>query len=103
MVVDIRRCAELLDFPGFQHRNPVCHRHRLNLVVRNIEGCRAELTLPPPDFDAHFGAQLRIQIGNGLIHEEYLRPTHHGSTESDALRLTTAQLTRHPHEEMFNV
>ena len=71
--------------------------------MRHIEGGCAEFTLPPTNFRSHLGPKFRIKIGDGFVHKEDLGTPHHSASESNPLRLTTAQLVRCPHEQMFDM
>jgi hypothetical protein len=51
-------------------RDAVTHGKRLFLIVGNIDERNVELLLIATDFDLHFGAELAVEIGKGLIEEE---------------------------------
>ena len=44
------------------------------------------------ELDAHLRAQLRVEVGEGLVHEEDLGLLHHGPRQGDALALATGEL-----------
>ena len=98
VVIDVSGCAELLDFACLKDSNPIRHRHGFNLIVRHIERGCAEVALPPTDFGAHFGAEFRIKVGDGFVHEEHLWTADHRPAETNPLRFTAAQLIRCTHE-----
>ena len=53
-----------------------------------------ELALQPGDFRAHLHAQLGVEIGERLIHEEAGGLAHDGTTHGHSLTLATGELTR---------
>ena len=58
--------------PSFMHRDAVTHRHRLDLVVRDVDRGRPELVLEPGDLGPHLHAELRVEVRERLVHEEDL-------------------------------
>ena len=50
------------------------HRHRLHLVVGDVEEGGAEVLVQRRDLDPHLGAELRVQVGERLIHQKGVRP-----------------------------
>ena len=46
------------------------------------------------DLDTHLYTQLSIQVGQRLIHQEYLRVTNDSTSHSNTLSLTTGQSLR---------
>ena len=79
---------------GTQHRNPMTQRHRLDLIVRHIHRRGLKALVEPAQLGAHLHTQLRIQVGQRLIHQERLRLTHDGTTHRHTLTLTTRQRLR---------
>src|ERR1700758_2122109 len=49
--------------PAVPHPDAVAERHRLGLVVRDVDGGGAQSPLQPGDFTAHLHPQLGIQVG----------------------------------------
>ncbi len=72
----------------------VSHAHRLALVVGDIDHGDAELLLQRPDFAAHLGAQLGVEIGQRLVHQTDRRLGDDGAAERDALLLAAGKLRR---------
>ena len=70
------------------------HRHRLDLVVGDVDGRGAELALEPGDLGAHLHAQLGVEVGQRLVHQERRRLAHDGPAHGDALALAARQLRR---------
>ena len=87
LVVQRTRCSHLLQKPILEHRDAITHRHGLYLVVRDIDGCRSEATLQRGDLGACLHAQLRVQIGQRLIHQEDLGFTNDGPSHGHSLTL----------------
>src|SRR5690349_22296547 len=56
-----RSRADLLDPPGVEHHDPGRHRHRLDLVVRDVDDRRLELAVQPGDLDPHLDAERRVE------------------------------------------
>ena len=75
-------------------RDAVAHRHRLDLVVGDVDGGRADLLLQPLDLAARLHAQLGVEVGERLVHQEHLRVAHERAAERDALLLAAGELAR---------
>src|SRR5690606_32705009 len=81
VVVQLLRGAHLLHPTGPHHHYPVAERHRLGLVMGDVDSGGAELLLQPRHLGTHLYPQLGIQVGQRLVHEECLgiadnRPPH---------------------------
>ena len=74
------------------------HRHRLDLVVRHVDGRDAELALELRDVGAHLHAQLRVEVRERLVHQEHLRLPHDRAAHRDPLALAARQLLGAPVE-----
>ena len=59
--IDLARRADLNQPARFEHADVRSHRHRLGLVMRDIEDRRAELALNALQLDTKLGAELRIE------------------------------------------
>ena len=59
-----------------QHRHPIAHRHRLDLIVGDIHGGHAEPALQRRDLGARRHPQLGVEVGQRLVHAEHLRLAH---------------------------
>ena len=81
------RGVDLLDDALLQHADAVTHRHRLGLVVRDVDRGGVQLPLQLQDLGASGHAQLRVQVGQGLVHEEDLRLAHDRAAHGHALAL----------------
>ena len=72
----------------------LAHRHRLDLVMRDMHDGLAQHAVKLDQFRAHRGAQLGIQIGERLVEQERRGIADQGAAQRDPLLLTAAQLPR---------
>ena len=72
----------------------VGHGHRLDLVVRDVDGGRAEPLVQLLDLGAHGDAQLGVEVRQRLVEEEHLRIAHDRAAHRDALALAAGELAR---------
>ena len=100
MLVQLLGRPELLQLALVHDRDAVAHRHRLDLVMRDVDGGGAEALLQPEDLGARLDAQRRVEVGERLVHEERLRLTHDRAPERDPLALTAGELPRLPLQEV---
>lgn len=92
--VDLARRADLLEPSAAHHGDPVAEGHRLGLIMRHIDGGDAQLPGELRDFGPQMVAQLRVEVGERLVHQEHRGPARDGPAHGDALALTTGELTR---------
>ncbi|CRH63869.1 Uncharacterised protein [Chlamydia trachomatis] len=92
MQVDLGGRGHLLDAARIHDDDPIGHRHRLGLVVRDVHGGDAQALLHPADLDAHLDAQFRVEIRQRFIEEQHLGAHDHRAGEGDALLLAARQL-----------
>jgi hypothetical protein len=81
----------------------VPHRHRLDLVVRNVDRRRAQPRLQRRDVGARLHPELRVQVGQRLVHEEHRRRPDDRPAHRHPLPLTTGQCLRLAVEEPLEV
>ena len=91
-VVELERRARLLDDAGVHDDDLVGHRHRLDLVVGDVDGRHLEALVQRLDLRAHLHAQLGVEIGERLVEQEHLRIAHDGAAHGDALPLAAREL-----------
>ena len=91
--VDLARRCHLQQLAVQHHRHPVGERHRLGLIMRDIDEGDAEALVQFLDLGAHLHAQVGVEIRQRLVHQEYGGMAHHRATDSDALTLTSRQLS----------
>ena len=94
MVVEPLRRVDLLDDAEAEHGDALAERHRLRLVVRDVERRHAEPPVELHQLGAHLDAQLRVEVRERLVHEERLRMPHDRAPHRDALALAARELAR---------
>ena len=72
----------------------VCECHRLQLVVRHVKCSDTKPTLELLELGAGVRADLRVKIGQRLVHQEECRFAHDGASERNALLLSAGKLMR---------
>ena len=87
VVVQLLRRRDLLQLALAHDGDPVTHRHRLDLVVRDVDRRHAERALEPADLRAHLDAELRVEVRERLVHQEGLRLADDRAAHRDALPL----------------
>ena len=92
--VDAVRVADLLEDALAHDRDAVAHRHRLDLVVGDVDRRRPDLPLQSLDLAARLRPQLRVEVRERLVHQENLRLAHDRPPERDALALSSRELAR---------
>ena len=100
-VVQLQWCVALLQEAVLQYRYPVTHRHGLNLVVGHVDGSDAEAGLQGCYLGAGGDAELGVEVGQRLVHQENLRRTYDGTTHGDALSLAARERLRLAVEEVL--
>ena len=78
--------------PSVDDRDAVPHRHRLDLVVRDVHDGRLEPFLQLDELGAGLHAQLGVEVRERLVHQERLRPADDRARERDALALPAREL-----------
>ena len=63
VTVKLERTGELLDLAVFQHRDPVAHGHRFDLIVRDVHHRRGEALMQSRELQAHLDAHLGVEVG----------------------------------------
>ena len=86
--------ADLLEDAVVHDRDPRAHRHRLDLVVGDVDDGRLEALVEAGDLGARLDAELGVEVGERLVHQEHGRLAHDRATERDALALAAGQLLR---------
>ncbi len=101
MVVELLRRRHLLQLALAHHGDAVAHGHGLDLVVRHVDGGHAQLVLKAADLGAHLHAQLGVEVGERLVHEEGLGLAHDGAPHGDPLALAAGEGARLALEEVL--
>ena len=86
-VVHILRRALLFDPAEVEQQDLVRHRHRLGLVVRHRPARRAQAHDQLAQPGARFLAQLRVEVGQRLVHQHHRRVVDQRARDRDALLL----------------
>ena len=94
MVVQLQRVAGLLDVAIAHDHDLVTHRHRLDLVVRDVDRRGLQPLVQLFQLGAHRHAQLGIEVGQRLVVEKHLRVAHDRAAHRHALALAARQLAR---------
>ena len=94
VVVEFLRRADLLDAAVVHHHDAVGQRHRLDLVVGDVDRGGADRLVHLLDLGAHLHAQLGVEVGQRLVEQEDLRVAHDGAAHRDALALAAGQRLR---------
>src|SRR5712691_4463892 len=79
--------ADLLEDALAHHGEAVSHRHRLDLIVRHVDGRRFKPPLQAKDLCARLHAQLGVEVRERLVHQERRGLAHDRPSEGDALAL----------------
>ena len=103
MQVDLGGRADLLQDALVHHRDPVGERHRLDLVVGDVDGGGAVLEVQALQLGAHVLAQLGVERADRLVHQHRLRAAHQRAADRDALHVAAGQLRRALAEEMLDL
>ena len=99
-VVDFFGWGELLDDAEVHDGDAVGEGHGLDLVVGDVDGGGGEFVLEVFELGAGGDAQLGVQVGEGLVHQEDLGLAHDGAGEGDALALAAGELAGFAVEEL---
>ncbi|MPM41469.1 hypothetical protein SDC9_88124 [bioreactor metagenome] len=90
-VVEGDRAVDLLQDPVGEHRDPVTERHRLDLVVGDVDGRHPQAGLQRGDLRTGRHPQLGVQVRQRLVHQEHLGLADDRPAHRDPLPLTTGQ------------
>ena len=102
-VVQFRRRGELLEHTVLQDSDTIPHRHRLDLVVGDIDGRGAQTPLQGRDLGTGLNAEFGVEVRQRFVHAEDLRFANDGPPHGDTLPLATRQLRRLAVEEVGQV
>ena len=91
-VVDHLRLVELLDRALVHDGDARGERHRLDLVVGDVDRGLADPLVQLLDLGAHLDAELGVEIGERLVEQEELGIAHERAAHRDALALAAGEL-----------
>jgi hypothetical protein len=75
--------------------------HGLDLVVGHVDRGRAQAPVQLGDLRAHLNAELRVEVGQGLVEQEDRGLAHDRAPHGDPLALAAGQLLRLAIEELL--
>jgi hypothetical protein len=84
--------AELFHAARVHHDHALRQRHGFHLVVGDEQRGDAQFPVQLLDLQPGLGAQLGVQVGQGLVEQEHLRLANDGAAHGHALALATGQL-----------
>ena len=91
MVEDLLRGADLLDEAVPHDDDPVAQGHGLRLVMGDVHEGRVDLLAELDDLRAHLVAELGVQVGQGLVHQQHLGLPDDGPADGHALALAAGE------------
>ncbi len=98
--VDVLWRADLLQDAVVHHCDPVAHGHRLDLIVRDVHRRDPELGVQLDQLEARLDAELRVEVGERLVHQERLGLAHDRAGQRDSLALPSRELPRKALEQV---
>ena len=98
-VVELDRAADLLDRAVAHHDDAVRHRHRLDLIVGDVDRRRPQPLVQFLDLGAHLHAELGVEVGERLVEEEDARVANDRAAHGHPLPLAAGELAREAAEE----
>src|SRR5262245_7460343 len=90
--VNIFRSADLVELAPMENPNAVAHRHRLVLIVSDVDRCHSARLMQKSSRCARFLAQFSVEVRQRFVQEQQLGTDHQGAREGDALLLASGKL-----------
>ena len=97
--VEPLRRVDLDDLPGPHDGDTLAERHRLDLVVGDVDGGDAEPLVQLRERGAHADAELSVEVRERLVEQERLGLANDRPAHRDALSLPARELRRAPVEQ----
>src|SRR5262249_6991944 len=94
LAIERARRRHLFDAPLVHHRHPIGERHRLRLIVGDIDEGRAAFAMAAGQFLLHGFAQMDIEVGERLVEQHHGGLHGEAAGERDALALAAGQFVR---------
>ena len=91
-LVELSRPRHLLDEPLIHHRDPVGHRERFLLVVRDVHEGRLRLLLDVLELELHLLAQLQVERAERLVEQKRCRAVDERARQRNSLLLAAREL-----------
>ncbi len=101
-VVNLLRRTDLFHAPLVHDRDLVGHRHRLEMVVGDIDRGRLDAIVQVAQLAAHHMEKLGVERAQRLVHQEGLRTAHHGSPERYAVAVAAGELRCFARHQMLD-
>ncbi len=101
-VVDLLRRTDLLDTALIHDGNAVGHRHRLELVVGDVDSGRIDPVVQFAQFAAHQPAKLGIERTQRLVHQKRLGTPNDGAAERHPLPIAAGEAADAAVQEMID-
>jgi len=96
LFVKLARRSFLRDRPAIHHDDAVGHRHRLGLVMGDVDDGERQPLLQLADFLPHLPPQPRVEIRQRFVEEQYRRLEDQRTRDRHALLLAAGKLGRQP-------
>src|SRR5439155_839944 len=93
-------CIELLQLPVVHDGDAIAHGHCFDLIVGDVDRRPANALMKLLQHRAGLDAQLRVEVGERLVHEEDGGLARDRTTDRDTLALATRELLRLALEEL---
>ncbi len=91
VVVKVAGRIDLLEAALANDGDAIAHRHRLDLIVGDVDGRGPEALLEHADLGPHLHPQFGIEVGEGLVHQEGGGLADDGPPHRHALALATGE------------
>ena len=91
----------MLDPPVVHDGDAIGHRHRLFLIVRDVDEGRTDVAVDLRELDLQALPQLQVERAERLVEQQNRRSLDEGPRDGDSLLLTAGQLARHPVAEVL--
>ena len=96
MLVDLAGAANLLHSAAVHDGDPIGHRERLLLVVRDVDEGRAELGLDSLELELHLLAEFHVERAERLVEQQCRGLVDESPRQRDTLLLTSRKLAGAP-------
>ena len=103
VIVDLVGRPDLLDDARVHHRDLGRHRHRFDLVVRDVDDRRLELVVELLDLEPHLGAEFCVEVRQRLVEQEQRDLLDERAAYRDALPLPARELSGFSVEERVDL
>ncbi len=94
--VEIERRADLLDDPLVEKRDAVAHAEGFAAVVGHIDGGQGAFPADAADFQAHFIAEFRVEVGKRFVEKQNPRRNRHRAGQRHTLLLSAGKRRHAP-------